>query len=188
MSISIDSIIDAFEYPDGILPREELTEAVARKEEITPKLLEIFEEVIKNPQSLIEDEDYWGHIFAMFLLAQFREQRAYHLIVEFFSNPDEEFIETSGDVLTEDLGRILGSVCGGDTSLIKKLAEDENANQYVRSAALSAFQSLLVNNMISREEVVEYYQSLFHKLERKPDYIWGSLINACCDIYPDANQ
>jgi len=181
--MTVDEIIEVLQYPDGIFPREEITEAVARQEEITPKLLEILKDVIKNPRSLIEDEDYWGHIFAMFLLAQFREQRACPLIVEFFSNPDEKFLDTTGDVLTEDLPRLLGSVCDGDTSWIEELVENDSANEFSRAGALGAFQCLFVNGIKSREEVVEYYRSLFNKLERKPSYIWGNLILQSVEIY-----
>ena len=58
-----------------------------------------------------------AHIYAMFLLAQFREKRAYPLIVDFFSAPGDIAAEATGDVVTEYLSRILASVCGGDVSL-----------------------------------------------------------------------
>ena len=45
-----------------------------------------------------------AHIYAMYLLAQFREPRAYPLIVEFFSIPGDIALDTTGDVATEDLG------------------------------------------------------------------------------------
>jgi hypothetical protein len=42
-----------------------------------------------------------------------------------------------GDIVTEDLNSILASVCHGDLGLIKQLIEDPEANEYVRSAAIS---------------------------------------------------
>ena len=43
-----------------------------------------------------------AHIYAMYLLAQFREPRAYPLIVEFFSIPGDIALDTTGDVATEE--------------------------------------------------------------------------------------
>jgi Protein of unknown function (DUF1186) len=69
-----------------------------------------------------------AYISAMYLLAQFREPRAYPLIVEFFSIPGDIALDTTRDVATEDLGRILASVSCGDIRLMTALIENEHAN------------------------------------------------------------
>jgi len=45
--------------------------------------------------------------------------------VRIFSRPGEFPFELAGDVVTEDLGRILASVSGGDASAIVALIENE---------------------------------------------------------------
>ncbi len=65
------------------------------------------------------------HIYALYELALFRETRAYPLPVRIFSRPGEFPFELAGDVVTEDLGRILASVSGGDASAIVALIENE---------------------------------------------------------------
>src|ERR671919_771088 len=123
--MDIQQIIGELEYYDGTFPRRALKEAIASKEQITPILLKILEESTARIQELLEQEDYMAHIYAMFLLAQFREKRAYPLIVNFFSTPGDISLKVTGDVVTEYLCRILASVCDGDDSLIKQLAENE---------------------------------------------------------------
>jgi len=45
-------------------------EAIERQQEITPELLEILERTAEDPKRLVSDE-YFGDIFAMYLLARF---------------------------------------------------------------------------------------------------------------------
>lgn len=54
--------------------------------------------------------DYMAHLYAMFLLAQFRETRAYSLVVRFASLQGNLLYSLCGDFITEDLGRVLASV------------------------------------------------------------------------------
>ncbi|HEY73154.1 MAG: DUF1186 domain-containing protein [Chloroflexi bacterium] len=181
----IPEILEKLEmFHGGVFPREALQEAIAQREQITPELLKILEYARKNTKELLA-VGYMTHIYALYLLAQFREQRAYPLIVDFFSIPGEVTLDVTGDVVTEDLSRILASVCGGDTSLIKSLAENERANEFVRDAALEALLVLAAIGEMSREEVVTYYQSLFAKFERTPSIIWSGLVGCCTDLYPE---
>ena len=159
--MDIEKILQALESNVGIFPRQALEDAIARRELIIPHLLEIIRQAKENPQEVIEKKKYMAHIYSMFLLAQFREKRAYPLVVDFFSIPGEISLDATGNVVTEHLGQILASLCCGDTSLMKSLAENENANEYVRNAALRGFLVLVACYEKSREEIMAYYQSLF---------------------------
>ncbi len=179
-------ILKELEFNNGTFPRKAVEQAIAAKKQIIPELLSIVKEATQNAQELVYQESYIAHIYAMYLLAQFRERRAYPLIVDFFSIPGEITLDLTGDVVTEDLGRILASVSHGDTSLMEELVENENANEYVRNAALIGMLILVARGEKSRQEVMAYYQSLFRgKLERKPSHAWGGLVSCCTDLYPE---
>jgi hypothetical protein len=127
-----------------------------------------------------------AHIYAMYLLAQFREPRAYPLIVEFFSIPGDIALDTTGDVATEDLGRILASVSCGDTRLMTALIENEDANEYVRIAALRGLVTLVACGEQSRDDIVAYYHQLFQgKIARDISFLWNGLVSASNDLYPE---
>ncbi|MBD2772277.1 DUF1186 domain-containing protein [Iningainema sp. BLCCT55] len=116
-------------------------------------------------------------IYALYLLGQFREPLAYPLIVEFVSAPGEIVLDVTGDVVTEDLGRILASVSGANIEPIKQLIENQQANEFVRCAALNSLVVLVAQGIISREPIIEYFDKLFSTiLEKKPDYIWTNLV------------
>jgi hypothetical protein len=98
------------ENRDRTFPRQAVEQAIAAQDAITPVFLATLEEYNNNPTALAEKPSYFLHIYALYLLAQFRETRAYPLILEFFSTPGEITLDITGDVVTEDLGRILASV------------------------------------------------------------------------------
>ncbi len=186
MAMDISDILHQLEhFKQGVFPRQALREAIARREAITPALLDVFRHPEDTLNRLIGDEEYMLPIYALFLLAQFRETQAYPLIVDFFSLPGEQVVDVTGDVVTEDLARILASVSGGDTSLMHRLAENPQVSEWTRGAALDALVTLVAAGDLPREEAVEYYRSLFNTFPRTPGLLWSLLISSCCDIYPE---
>jgi Protein of unknown function (DUF1186)/SEC-C motif len=166
-------------------PREALEWAIANRDLMTPELVKILARTVENYEELLDQENYMGHIYAMYLLAQFREKSAYSLIIQLSSLPDETPDELMGDTVTEGLPRILAGVSCGDDYLIRRLAENEDVNEYVRSAALGALVTLVAVGEKSRDDVIDYFQSLFRtRLERKFSFAGNSLVSCCLDLYP----
>jgi len=125
------------------------------------------------------------HLYAMYLLAQFRETRAYPLLVQMFSAPGELPFDLAGDTVTEGLDSILASVSDGDMTGMASLVENERANEYVRSAALKGLVTLVACGKRSRDEVMAYFKGLFRTLERTHSLIWDSLASRCTALCPE---
>jgi ribosomal protein L25 (general stress protein Ctc) len=86
-------------------------------------------------------------------------------------------MDVTGDLVTEDLGRILASVCGGKIEPIQQLIENRQANEYVRSSALQSLIILVVQGKIEREVIIKYFEQLFStRLKREDSYIWTNLV------------
>jgi len=130
------------------------------------------------------DDGRMIHIYALYALALFRETRAYPLLVRIFSRPGEFPFELAGDVVTQDLGRILASVSGGDVSGMIALIENEQSNEWVRSVAMDGLVALVTSGQRTRDDAVAYFLQLFHKLERKPGAQWDGLAHVCADLWP----
>jgi hypothetical protein len=124
------------------------------------------------------------HIYAMYLLALFRETRAYPLLVKIFARPGEFPFDLAGDVVVQDLASILASVSGGDPAGMMSLIENEQVNEWVRGQAVDAMAKLAVVGQFGRDEVMAYFLQLFLKLEREPSALWDGLANACADLWP----
>ena len=186
MTMTIEEILKQINSDAESFPRDALIEAIANREEITHELLKIIKFAHENMHTLIEKQGYYAHLCAIYLLAQFREKDAYKLIVDFFSVPGEISLDFTGDLVTENLGRILASVCHGDIALIKGLIENERINQYVRSAAIEALSILVVIGETKREEIIYYFKELFNgKLERHSSNVWNVLVVRSVRLYAE---
>ena len=182
-------ILQALERYTRTFPREALEEAMQRPEEMTPELLCILEYTVANAAALAQEESdnpYFAYMYAMFLLAQFRETRAYPLVVQFARLPEDVLRGLVSDFITEDLACVLASVCGGDTTLIKALIEDPNVEEYVRSSAVRSLLYLVAAGDKSRDEVMSYFKELFDgRLERSFSPAWNALASCATDLYPE---
>ena len=189
--MELSEIIAELENYTGKFPRQALEEAIAQREAITPLLLDNLEKWKDNLEELAKLPDYFLHIYALYLLAQFKESQAYPLIIEFFSAPGDISLAIAEGVVTGDLGRILATVSEGKVEPLKKLLENPQVNEYVRSAAVDALIVLVAEGVISRELVIEYFESLFKGLleeesnpEQKPNYICTVLVTNSAVLYP----
>jgi hypothetical protein len=181
--MKIEEIVAALEHNEGIFPKLALERAIEEQGTITPILLSSLERARDNLPELLEDSAYFLHLYALYLLAQFREQKAYAPIVAFFSLPGEISLDLTGEVVTEDLHRILASVYHGDLVPIEAMIENPAVNEYVRSASLRSLTLLVAKNLLPREEVIEYFRGLFQgKLAQDDSYVWTALVIESIDL------
>ena len=125
MPMETAEILHQFERATGKFARAAVEAAVERREEVTPELPLILEDTVHRAAQLDAEGDY----MALFLLAQFRETRAYPLVVRFASLPGDLLDSLCGDFITENLGQVLASMCGGELAGIESLIENENTDE-----------------------------------------------------------
>jgi hypothetical protein len=183
--MEIAEILQQIERFNGTFAQAAVEAAVTRREEVTPELLRILEDTVNRAAQLDAEGGYMAHLYAMFLLAQFRETRAYPLVVRFASLPGELLDSLCGDFLTEDLGQILASVCGGELAGIQSVIENEDAYEWARAAALSSLVTLVAAGQKSRDEIVSYFARLFRDgLARNGSHAWTALVCYSTDLSP----
>ncbi len=182
----ITEILEAFKTFDGIYKREQVDAAIELKEEITPFLIEILENVLTDPDKYIENDDRYDHIYSLMLLGHFRESKAHNVIIDLFSLPDDIPHELFGDLTTSDLPTILMRTCGGSIERIKSMTSNKDADDYCRVSALNAMAYAVVESIASREEVISFFGTLFtgDETDEISDF-WSLLANFVCDLYPE---
>ena len=186
--MQVQEILKELEFNKGKFAREAVEAAIQQRDEITPHLLECLERTAADPVNELEDEDHFLPTYAMYLLAQFREPRAYRPILDIFTQPEtsEEVVDLTGEIITEGFGRILASVCHGDLGPVKQMIEAPRLYEYTRSAGLTALVTLVNCGELSRDDAIAYFKELFHgKLERKPSFVWDALAYSCFQLYPE---
>jgi len=184
--MDVQVVLEKLKYMDEPYLAEAFAAAIDRQSEITPELLTVVKNAVQNSQDPFGLEDYTLCIHSLYLLAYFREKKAYPLIIELFSTPEDTALELTGNMFIEDLGRILASVCNGDISLIKKMIGDTAVHPLLRTAAIESLVVLVAVGQKSRKEIISYFQTLYQGgLERSPSLVWNSLIACCVDLHPD---
>ncbi len=185
-ALDIECIKEQLEFITPRFPRGAVRAAIEQQEAIKPWLLEQLAACAHDPEAMAKEPTRMSYIYAMYLLAQFREPAAYPLLIKLFSTPGEISLEITGDVVTEDLSRILASVCAGDIEPIKQLIETPSVNEYVRSAALRALMVLVCEGLLARDEAIAYLTTLFRgKIEREYEFFWTSLVLVTYLLYPE---
>lgn len=179
--MKINTILEKLKYNNNnIIPREALIEARNNKELIIPELLKILDYATENIETIVKDENYIAHIYAMLLLAEFKEKSAFPHIIKFFSIPGSACIDVKRGLELKAIGRILTSVYGGSLKHLKLLIENEEVVAPIRSACIISFIDLVAVDHIVRTTAIKYFKELFtNKLERRFSGIWSELINSC---------
>ena len=180
--IPAEEIIVALSEERGQPPREAFNAADARREEITDRLLAALEAGLAAPSDASgEVSQLFCH--ALYLLAKWREPRAFPYVIRWLSLPDEEAFDIGGDVPTTAGARILASVCGGDRPEIRALVENREADEFCRGQALDSLAILVAWGELPRETVFTYLRELIaDKLERETSYVWSAVASLIVDL------
>ena len=163
-------------------PFEALESADAHRGVLVQPLLEVLERCIIHADTASEEEAQL-FCYALYLMAKWRETRAYQLVVRWLCVPDAASTRLSRDVLTQDGSRILASVCNGDLEPIKRLVMNRDADEFSRGVAVAALALLAVWAEVPRDTIVDYFVWLAREgLEREPSYVWSALATESADI------
>lgn len=184
----IDELIREFDHYDGRNRLAALEEALTLREEITPRLIRILEEVADDPvRCVLEDRD--AHVCAAVLLAHFQEPAAHQPIIRAFCIPEDQREFLWGDMVTETLAALLLQTCNRDLSSIRELILDRGTPEYVRSSAVDALTFAVVRDMVSREKVIAFLSGLFTGDEAEEDSnFWNNLVCALSDLHPEESM
>jgi hypothetical protein len=163
-------------------PVEALESADAHRGVLVQPLLQVLERCVTDPEAASEEEAQL-FCYALYLMAKWREPRAYPLVVRWLELSDDASTDLSGDVQTQDGARILAAVCDGDLEPIKRLVLNRDADEYSRGVAVAALALLSVWAEVPRGPILDYFAWLAREgLEREPGYVWSALAMESADI------
>ncbi|MFK0572935.1 DUF1186 domain-containing protein [Endozoicomonas sp.] len=181
--MTIDEILNEFAQRKGYFPKEAVVAAIEQKEAITPYLLEDLQRLADAGDAVDQEDNSGLSLFSLFLLSQFRETRAYPLIVAMAATEPETVEILFGDITCMGLNQILASVYDGDLTPIQSLIEDDDNSQYVRGSAIEAMAPLYQSGQLTRETILDYFTQLYRgKLTREYSQVWNALV-ACTEAF-----
>ncbi|MDZ4251883.1 MAG: DUF1186 domain-containing protein [Sulfuritalea sp.] len=159
MSDAWNALREQIEYFSQPFPEAAIAFADAHREEVTPHLVEAIARLADHPEEG-GNPDYLLHLYAMHILATWRETAAYAPLVRMGHHSEEVVDRLLGGTVTESYGRCLASVCDGDLSPLQRLVEDEAASYWARNAALDAIMTRVFEGDASRDELIAYLMRL----------------------------
>jgi len=133
-----DSVRDALEYFRKPFPHDAIALAHAQRETIAPHLLQVLEDLARDPAPA-RDGHYMLHLFAATLLACWRDTRAYRPLLALGRGSPELVDDLFGDALHDVYSRAVASVCDGDMQALQAMADDPAVSVWVRYALLDAW-------------------------------------------------
>lgn len=171
-------------YNTGVFPTKELQYLIKHQERAIPILLELMENV-RDDYRRYSDDCIYVHLYATYLLAQFRVKEFFDIMIDLAMLPDEVPFELYDFGITEDLARILASVYHGDHSRIYELIEDKQINPSIRMQGISFLIILFLQGILRRKEVVSYLKDLLMKKAKLGDFeIVTGIVYGLNDLYP----
>lgn len=179
--MEINEIVEKLKYYTEDLPKEALKEAIKNKEEIKPKLLEMLEYTKNNLEKIYYEEDeFFGYTYAMFLLAEFKETRAFPYLIDLINRDEDENEDIVdyiiGDDYPEYLPRLLASTYNGDDKALFDIIENTDLNEFVRSSVLQTFAILYLNGIKDRDFIVSYFKKLLDdKKDEDNSYLYEEI-------------
>jgi len=164
-------------------PRDAVDAVLARREEAIPQLLQVLERV---PELCANDEwdpDWMIHEYALYLLAEFQEPRAFPLIIKMARLPELDLL--LGDGITEALPKALAATFSGELRDFYPLVEDRQADEFARGGALVAMGILCVQDRVTRPQLELCLMELYSLIEAEPMHVWDAWSGLAADFGDD---
>lgn len=155
---NIEDILGDFTGFTLQFPIDAVMAAVERKLEITPKLLKILKDSVDH----FDDVDNFSHVYAMFLLAEFKEKQAFPIMLEFILKADDNFHELLTDSIECYIHNIMASVFDGNLDAIKRIIEDSKCNLWALEFCLDTILVLSQQKVLNKETSLSYLNGLFN--------------------------
>lgn len=180
-SASLPNYLQPFRVFTRPFPEEAVADVVTRKDEAIPELLRVLAEFPARWVAGDVEEDAMLHEYAMQLLAEFRESRAYRPVVRIARIPETD--DVLGDSVTDSLPKILAAVWDGDSEPLYDLIGDPAADEFARSAGIAAigilYQEARLDRIQLREHLAEIYE---FRLEKQPMFPWDAWVSLVADF------
>ncbi len=167
-------LVAVIEGPCKPFPVEALTEIGARRAEYLPAMLRLMQQAVDDPAGVSARSDYHGHVFALYLLAEWREKAAFQTILKAFSHHGETTHDLWGDVI-HDLGKIIVSTFDGDLDALITYMRDAENDEYARINVFYGLSSLYLFGPLPRDRFLAITRSLLAEFDSGKTYTSADL-------------
>ena len=151
-------IIKEFNKNDKMFQKEAVEYAKKNKDEVSDVLLSHLKDFVSNMDK--NKNCPFSVVYAVFLLAEFKDKRLFKVIIDIFSKEGYDFYNLLGDWAYDNLSSIIVSVFDGDFDSINKVIENKNIDENIRGYFLKTYVYFCDNGLITKDVVEKYLLKL----------------------------
>jgi hypothetical protein len=149
-----------------IFPKEAMAAATAQREVMAPIFVDLLDRVSQQRSGAMRDADLMALIPVVYQLGQWRETRAYRPLLRLMRRSTRTLDATLGDAVTESAFRMIAGTFDGDLDPLFEAIMDLGADDFARSAMMSAL-VLLAELHPTRRPVIESFIRNFITVQPK---------------------
>jgi len=149
-----------------IFPKEAMAAATAQRDVMAPIFVDLLDRVSQQRSGDMSDADLMALIPVVYQLGQWRETRAYRPLLRLMRRSTRTLDATLGDAVTESAFRMIAGTFDGDLDPLFEAIMDLGADDFARSAMMSAL-VLLAELHPTRRPVIESFIRNFITVQPK---------------------
>ena len=174
MDISLKKALNDIYFYKGIVPFDSLKVITERRVEAIPHLLQMIKKTISCCN---QTGDYYvAHILSLLLLAQFREQKTYPLIIELLNLPIESIDRLYGDMFTETFPSIIASIYDGNSDPLFALVRNPKTDYILRCVIGNTFSVFLHHKMMDKEYLILKLKEILPIAQQNGDFAFFTML------------
>jgi hypothetical protein len=178
--MNIDEVFDDFASADGDLPRASISWALENWDAALPRFLDLLERYADGADRSEKAARILFYVFH--LVAEKREAAAFSALCRVLKEGEagEAILD---DGITTTLCGILISAYDPLSNALQDLIETEDADEFVRGAALDAMSYLSARGVLSGDATRTYLLRLFEQMRpRGESYVWCAWASAAANL------
>lgn len=169
--------IEEITYESRKFPKEAFEVIRRNKDEALPYLRGAIDKAIEEKDEL--EDGYQLHFYALFFLGEFQDKESFTKIIELITLPREVLDYLIGDTITSGLKDILYNTYNGEIELLRNTIEDEQADEFVRAAALDVMGQLYLDGALEESEFKSFIRRNVYSKEEY-NYIFDEFAVVIC--------
>lgn len=172
--ISLNQALNEIHFYKSIVPIKAYEFLAKNQQEVTPILIQTLKNVIQRHDRT--GDYYVAHIHALLLLSQFREKKAYPVVLELLKLPVDSIDRLLGGLFTHTIPQIILSIYDGNPEPLFALLLNHDADNTLRLIIGICFSSLIYQKMISTEVVLLRLQEVIASGKMNEDQVFFAVL------------
>ncbi len=173
----MSSIVEKFEKNPNKFALDAVLEAKANKGKINKELLSIVENYYLNIKDYQDKEMPMSVIYAIFLLAEFKEKKLYPLLIKLLKEDNLDHC------ILDVLHRIIISIFDGNFDILNALIEDKNTDGYIRERLLQCYIYFYENKIVDKNALELYLHKLIKLYNYEDEDIYNTIMEVIINTH-----